>query len=202
MPYYLVLFLILFVPLFPTVAAERDAVELQTLAGDQYERLQQAIEFATRRTDVIKKPSLIILVDYSRPSTDHRMRVFDLAQMTSRALLVAHGRGSDPDHDAVATHFSNVPGSKATSLGYFRVSEQYMGVHGTALRLDGLEASNDKARERAIVIHSAQYVSAQRSPIGRSWGCPVVESSEIDWFADAAQDGALLFAYTGDIQPN
>ena len=68
---------------------------------------------------------------------------------------MAHGRGSG-DNYAVA--FSNRPGSYQSSLGFFRTGDTYMGKNGYSLFLDGLEKGiNDKARERAIVVHGANY---------------------------------------------
>lgn len=46
-----------------------------------------------------------------------------------------------------------------SSLGIYRCAETYEGKHGYSMRLDGLEPTNSLARERAIVIHSADYVS-------------------------------------------
>ena len=74
--------------------------------------------------------------------------------------LVAHGRGSGENF---ATRFSNGDGSHQTSLGLFRTADTYVGTNGYSLRLDGLEPGvNDRARERAIVMHGAR-MSVTRS---------------------------------------
>jgi hypothetical protein len=71
--------------------------------------------------------------------------------------LVAHGSNSGENF---ATQFSNREGSYQSSLGLFRTQESYEGTHGYSLRMDGLEPGfNDLARDRAIVIHAADYVN-------------------------------------------
>ena len=101
--------------------------------------------------------------------------VIDLA--SRRVLfneLVAHGANSG---ETYASEFSNRVGSRQTSIGLFRTDETYYGRHGLSLRLSGLEPGfNDRARERAIVMHGASYVSdavvSTYGSLGRSWGCP------------------------------
>ncbi|MEO8503963.1 MAG: murein L,D-transpeptidase catalytic domain family protein [Acidobacteriota bacterium] len=124
------------------------------------------------------EPHVLALVDYSLPSSEKRLWLFDLD--TERLLfheLVAHGMGSGENE---AVHFSNEVGTQASSLGLFRAAETYQGRNGYSLRLDGLEAGfNDRARERAIVIHGAWYVDgeflAEHGRLGRSWGCPALD---------------------------
>ena len=128
-------------------------------------------------SDQVRNPGTLTVIDYSKPSTEKRMWVFDLR---TRALifkeLVSHGRGSGKTR---ATTFSNVPESNMTSLGLFRTAEPYVGQNGYSLRLDGLERGvNDRARDRAIVVHGAPYVNAATAKangyLGRSLGCPAV----------------------------
>jgi hypothetical protein len=143
-------------------------------------------------------PGTLTVIDFSRPSTQKRLWVYDLR---SRALLfhehVAHGRGSGANR---ATAFSNVPESYQSSLGLFRTAEAYVGKHGLSLRLDGLERGiNDRARERAIVIHGADYVNAATAQaqgrLGRSLGCPAVRPEVVKPLINAVKEGGLLFAY-------
>lgn len=143
----------------------------------------------------------LAVIDYSLPSTEPRLWVFDL---TERELLyrehVAHGRGSG---DNLPVLFSNEHGSHQTSLGLFRTAETYHGGNGYSLRMDGLEAGvNDQARERLIVMHGAPYVNPQQAlrqgRLGRSFGCPAVRPEVARPMIDSLKEGQLLFAYYPD----
>ncbi len=143
------------------------------------------------------------VIDYSRPSVQPRLWVFDL---TLRKLLyrelVAHGRNSG---DNYARDFSNDDGSLASSLGLFRTLDPYQGHNGYSLRMEGLEPGiNDHAMQRAIVIHGASYVSfgtaKREGRLGRSWGCPAVPLAAAPRVIDALKGGQYLFAYYPDPQ--
>jgi hypothetical protein len=116
--------------------------------------------------------------------------------------LVAHGSESG---DNFAPSFSNAPDSHQTSLGLFVTDEPYVGKNGYSLRMDGLDAGiNDRARERAIVIHGADYVSdafaKAQGRLGRSWGCPAVRGVIAKSLIDRVRGGGLVFAYYPDPQ--
>ena len=143
----------------------------------------------------------LAVVDYSLPSTERRLWLFDLqAVRLLHAEHVAHGRGSGEN---LAHAFSNVEGSHQSSLGLFLTDETYEGGNGYSLRLDGLEpGTNDRARERFIVIHGADYVNpdlAQRDGrLGRSQGCPALRPEVARAVIDDLKHGQLLFAYYPD----
>ncbi len=145
--------------------------------------------------------SRLAIIDYSRPSTEQRLWVFDLDNRTLLFKeLVAHGRNSGEN---LATHFSNADQSLSTSIGLYRTLSSYSGHNGYSLRMRGLEAGfNDHALERAIVIHGAAYVSAkmatQHGRIGRSWGCPAVRTAVAHRLIDTLKDGQLVFSYYPD----
>lgn len=160
----------------------------------------RAASAAVERGDA-RNPSTLTVIDFSRPSTVERMWVYDLA---TRELLfkefVSHGRGSGRTD---ATMFSNVPESNQSSLGLYRTGETYIGKHGYSLRLDGLERGiNDRARERAIVMHGAEYVNGAAAKaqgyLGRSLGCPAVRQEVTRELIEAVKDGGLVFAYYPD----
>jgi hypothetical protein len=155
---------------------------------------------AIERGDV-SDPGTLTVIDYSKPSTERRMWVYDLR---SRTLLfeelVSHGRGSGT---TLATSFSNAPESNRSSLGLYRTAETYTGKHGYSLRIDGLEKGfNDHARERAIVMHAADYVNEKAAKaqgyLGRSLGCPAVRPEVAHQVIDAVKGGGLIFAYYPD----
>ena len=103
----------------------------------------------------------------------------------------------------MAVRFSNDHRSLATSLGLFRTAETYRGANGYSLRMDGLEPGfNDRARERAIVMHGAPYVSEAfakaHGRLGRSWGCPALSAGVAQEVIDTIRGGSLVFAYGPD----
>jgi hypothetical protein len=153
------------------------------------------------RSGAVSDPGTLTVIDYSRPSTAERLWVYDLQK---RALLfeelVAHGRESG---DNYPTQFSNIPDSRQTSLGLFRTADAYVGSNGYSLRLDGLDKGfNDRARDRAIVMHGAWYVSREvvraQGRLGRSWGCPAVRAAVAHELIDRVKGGNLVFAYYPD----
>lgn len=155
------------------------------------------------RAGVVDRPRTLTVIDYSRPSTDKRLWVLDLE---TRELLyeelVAHGEGTGAN---LARNFSNRPDSHQTSLGLFVTDTTYVGRNGYSLRLDGLDAGvNDRARERAIVMHGAPYVSETfvkaNGRLGRSWGCPAVSDAVARKLIDRVKGGGLVFAYYPDPQ--
>lgn len=149
----------------------------------------------------IETPRTLTVIDYSVPSTDERLWVFDVP--SGRLLfkeLVAHGRNTGEN---MATSFSNVMNSRQSSLGLFVTRDTYVGSNGYSLRLDGLDKGiNDRARSRAIVIHGADYVdltvARTQGRLGRSLGCPAVRPEISARLIDAIKEGGLVFAYYPD----
>lgn len=164
----------------------------------------KVIALATRALQCVQKAMptrTLSVIDYSRPSTEPRLWVFDVHQ---RTLLfrewVAHGRNSG---DNRTEHFSNTPGSLMSSLGTYVTDGTYQGHNGYSLRLKGLdEGFNDNAESRAIVIHGADYVSPEfaktQGRIGRSWGCPAVRTGVAHKLIDAIRERSVVFAYYPD----
>lgn len=171
-----------------------NSFELPTKASfikaiDGYYRLEE--------TGKIQKP-LLTVVDFSLSANEKRLWIIDLE---SNAVLyqtyVAHGRNTGNEF---AKSFSNIPESFQSSLGFYATAETYIGKHGYSLRLDGLEKGiNDKARERAIVIHGANYVSenfiSQHGRLGRSLGCPSLPKEESKTIIDMIKEKSCLFIY-------
>ena len=160
----------------------------------------QAASCAASAGDVAR-PSTLTVIDYSRPSTEPRLWVLDLAKRrVVFTELVAHGRGSG---ELMATRFSNEEGSHASSLGLFVTGDPYQGAHGYSMRLRGLEPGvNDQAFDRAIVMHPAPYVDAAfargAGRLGLSWGCPALRPAIARQVIDTIKSGSLLFAYYPD----
>jgi hypothetical protein len=176
---------------------------LQQAPGLKAEVLRMALRATgcAAEQGLVKRKDLLTVIDYSLPSSQPRLFVFDLS---SKKLLfrelVAHGKNSGGD---TASFFSNSPGSLATSLGLFVTAEPYVGSNGYSLRLRGLEEGvNDMAMDRAIVMHGASYVSraAVRAlgRLGRSWGCPAVRKEVARKMIDTLRGGSPIFAYYPD----
>lgn len=179
-----------------------DASALGSIELDVFELALSAASCAVK-SGAVGSPSTLTVIDYSKPSSEKRLWVFDLR---SKELiyeeLVAHGQGSG---EGRATQFSNEPETHRTSLGLFVTDKPYVGKNGYSLRLDGLDRGfNDRARERAIVMHGAPYVSPQfvkaTGRLGRSWGCPAVSADVARQMIDRVKDGGLVFAYYPDAE--
>jgi hypothetical protein len=147
-------------------------------------------------------PRFWAIVDFNQHSAKKRLYVFDTKGKKVIPYYVAHGKGSDPDHNGIADKFSNVDGSFCSSLGIFRCNEPYSGDHGLSLRLDGLESTNSRARERTIVLHKADYVSdsfiQENGRLGRSRGCFVVENGVRETVIDQLKNGSYLIAWKNE----
>jgi hypothetical protein len=145
---------------------------------------------------------ILVLADFSKASTEKRFVVVDLE---NHKILyntwVAHGKNSGEN---MAAHFSNVPESYQSSLGFYVTGPViYSPKHGKALELRGLEKGfNDKAKEREIIIHAADYVSQSfinsQGRLGRSHGCPALPKELNDKVIDTIHDGCVLFIYAND----
>lgn len=138
------------------------------------------------------------IVDYARASREPRFHLLDLESGAVTTLLVAHGKGSDPAHTGWLARFSNNEGSNASSSGAFLTAEAYVGAHGRSMRLEGLEPCNDAARPRAIVVHSASYVTRamvrDTGKLGRSLGCFTVTAEDLPQVMTRLGAGRLLYS--------
>ncbi len=144
---------------------------------------------------------ILTVIDFSKPSTQKRMWIINVVKQKLLVhTYVAHGVNSGSNY---ATEFSNVPESFKSSLGFYVTAETYEGKHGLSLALDGAEPTiNCKARERAIVLHGSDYVSAQhiqaKGRLGRSQGCPAVPMELKDQIIKLVKNRTALFIYYPD----
>jgi len=142
--------------------------------------------------------NVISVIDFSQPSTSKRFYLIDLdIKQVIYQDYVAHGKNTG---NLMAEKFSNTPHSNQSSLGFYKTGETYYGKHGLSLRLDGLEKGiNDKARQRAIVIHSAKYAEEsfiqKYGRLGRSFGCPALPAENYEEIIELIKGGTLLFIY-------
>ena len=155
------------------------------------------------RSGAVEHPQTLTVIDYSKPSDQKRLWVFDLTKgELMYEELVAHGQGSGAER---STFFSNEPETHRSSLGLFVTDTTYVGKNGYSLRMDGLDQGiNDRARERAIVVHGAPYVSDEfvkaNGRLGRSWGCPALRNDIAREIIDRIKGGGLVFAYYPDAE--
>lgn len=176
---------------------EADAFSHTGLREHVLSQALTAFEAAWKKGDTTEK--LITVIDYSMPSSEKRLWVIDLA--SNEVLMqqhVSHGKNSGGN---TPTSFSNTNESKQSNLGLLKTAETYHGKHGYSLRLDGLEAGfNDLARRRAIVLHGASYATQAfvdaHGRLGRSWGCPAVDSAVSRKLIDLIKGGSLIFGYS------
>lgn len=153
-----------------------------------------ALDYYQANKDKIGNLRYIAVIDFAKHSSVARFYIADTAEATVRVIQVAHGSGSDPDNDGYPTIFSNKQDSLSSSLGFYLTGEIYYGKHGRSMRLHGLSATNSNAFARAVVIHSADYVSDENVQPGRSWGCPAVSTSNIASVIAELKGGALIYA--------
>ena len=102
-----------------TGIAKKLDLEIFRLSMIGFNNLKQLNEFQ----DI----SVITIIDFSKPSTEERLFVIDLEKKeVLYSSLVAHGKNSGWNF---ANKFSNVSGSLMSSLGFFRTSDTYVGMH-------------------------------------------------------------------------
>lgn len=160
--------------------------------------VSRALEALERHRDSIPQRDVIGIADFSLPSRTPRFHVLNLFDGTSSTHLVAHGRGSDPEHTGWLQCFSNEPHSNATSAGAYRTGDAYLGGHGRSIHLEGLDPSNSNAAAREIVVHAAWYVGedvvGHFGMLGRSQGCLAVARSSLDEILAKLGPGRLIYA--------
>lgn len=158
------------------------------VAKDQVERMRSHLW----RTDMAG------IADFALPSSLPRLHFANLEAGTVRSFLVAHGKGSDPEHDGFLKTFSNQVNSYATSRGAFVTYEWYKGKYGTSIRLSGVDPDNSNALERAIVLHPAWYANEDMltkwGKLGRSDGCFAMGEADFNEALWHLSGGRLLYA--------
>lgn len=195
--------------LSPTRLLEQEAMaiyqeanlEAEGLRFDVFEKAYVGYLNLHGAGQAVSESSILSIADFNQSSKSKRLWIVDLKN--PELLLntwVSHGRGSGGE---MATRFSNTNNSHQSSLGFYLTGEVYYGKHGRSLRLDGMDAGfNDNARQRAIVLHGATYVSqsAIRSlnRLGLSHGCPAVPVELTDEIIDIIKNKSVLYIHADD----
>ena len=174
-------------------------LDAKSFSLPSFESFNLALEgFNLLKEKGVFQKNILTIVDFSLSSNNKRLWVIDLdKQEVLFQTLVAHGRNTGEEF---ANFFSNQAESFKSSLGFYATAEVYNGKHGLSLKLDGLEKGlNDKARDRAVVIHGADYVSEsfikQNKRLGRSQGCPAVPVEMNEKIINVIKDKSCLFIY-------
>jgi hypothetical protein len=189
-----------------TVAAtakSASAVLYDSLKLDELGLSMEALQYAYKGYEylleegAVKNSDIFTVVDFSQSSFRKRMYIIDVKNYKVLVnTYVAHGKNTGLQY---AKDFSNKPESLQSSLGFYVTKGTYSGKHGLSLKLDGKEPGfNNKAEERAIVVHGADYIGAHRlnSPyMGRSFGCPAVPQAQASKVINTIKDGTVLFIY-------
>lgn len=160
--------------------------------------VRTALRYYEANRSKLKNLRYLTVIDYTKPSFSKRMFLVDLKTRKVERFLVAHGKNSGTIY---ATEFSNQPESLKSCRGVFVTGKRYRGKHGMSLVLHGLQKGvNDKAFERGIVLHGADYVDPRSVVInggrlGRSFGCPAVPRNAVDEIVDKIQGGSLFYIH-------
>ena len=167
--------------------------------SDQHRRiLDVARTQAARAQNLLWRSDIVGVADFALPSALPRLHFANLEAGTVRSFLVAHGKGSDPEHDGFLKLFSNEIGSLATSRGGFITYEWYNGKYGTSIRLGGIDPDNNHALDRAIVMHPAWYANPDMlekwGKLGRSDGCFAMAEADFNEALWHLSGGRLLYA--------
>lgn len=160
-------------------------------------RAREALDFHAGR---IANRERIYLVDFARHSAEPRLFELNMISGEVAAFRTAHGRGSDPEHSGFARRFSNVQDSHQSSVGAYLIAGPGHGMlHGPNVLLDGLDYTNSLARQRAIIIHGADYAEpdflAREGKLGRSFGCFSTAHADLHLLRQRMGEGRMLFAF-------
>ncbi|MGZ3773599.1 MAG: murein L,D-transpeptidase catalytic domain-containing protein [Pseudobdellovibrionaceae bacterium] len=159
-----------------------------------YKALEEALVYFYQNKSRFTNSDYMSVINFGQNSKEKRFYIINMKTGAVWAIHVAHGKGSDENHDGWADKFSNASGSNASSLGIYRTAETYDGEHGLSLRLDGLSTTNSNVRSRSIVIHGASYVQEANVIQGRSWGCPAVTMGYRDTVVKYLKNGSMIYA--------
>ena len=174
-------------PLGAQAGPTRDR-QLLDLARSELERIGASIW----------KRDIVGIADFGLHSAEKRFHFVNLTTGAVDSYHVAHGDGSDREHDGWLKRYSNLDGSHCTSRGAYMTRSWYTGRYGTSIRLDGLDPTNSNALPRAIVMHQANYATpehvARWGRLGRSNGCLAMGPEQFDRALIDLSGGRLIVA--------
>jgi len=186
-----------------TVSNNKMAQKEQTLLAANPTMSKKALTLGIRAYEHIRAEGkdsqhMLTIVNYNKPSDENRLWVINMKDAKVKYnTLVAQGKNTGY---VKATSFSNDPKSLESSIGVFLTGDTYNGEHGNSLRLIGLDKGfNTNAEQRAVVMHSAWYVSHQfaaaHGRVGNSWGCLALSKRMEPKVVNAIKDGSVIVSY-------
>lgn len=179
----------------------------QAIKLEQYDLSYQVFKYAMtgyytlRQEGKLNEKQLLTIIDFTKSSSKKRFYTIDLHKLAIRFYTyVSHGKNTGED---LAQSFSNTLHSNQSSLGFYVTGETYVGSKGYSLKLDGIEKGyNDNMRERAVVMHNAEYVSEswikKYGRLGRSQGCPALPMDIGKKVIETLKNKTVIFAYFND----
>jgi hypothetical protein len=179
------------------ITMEYDSLHLQQ-SGLSLKAFAAGLQAMQKISSSLKNPDIITIADFSQSSNAKRLYVIDLrCQEILFQTYVAHGQNSGGEF---ATSFSNKSGCHKSSLGCFVTLDPYQGENGLSLRIEGMDRGiNDRAFDRAVVIHGADYVSEKfihdNNRLGRSYGCPAIPVELTSSIINTIKGGSCIFIY-------
>lgn len=143
---------------------------------------------------------IAVFINFKEYSGKYRYFVYDLKNnKILQKAVVSHGSGSVVQNSQ-SLKFSNTEGSYQSSLGKYEILNSYNGKFGKAYRLNGLDAANSNAMQRAIVLHSLECVPDQelQIPTCLSLGCPMLSPNalmETAKYLDKSKRIIIMYAF-------
>jgi len=144
-------------------------------------KAEEAIDFCRKNKF---DTTYCVLIDMSIPSGKFRFFIWDFAKKEILDEgLCSHGSCSNIDipKGEKLPYFTNQPNSYCSSLGKYKIGKRgpsSFGIH-VNYKLHGLEATNDNAFNRIIVLHSfsdLENYEIYPEEIIQSWGCPSISN--------------------------
>lgn len=157
--------------------------------------------YSLRQQGKLGGKNILSIIDFTKSSCQKRFYTIDLDEFKVKFFTyVSHGKNTGED---MAKSFSNILHSNQSSLGFYVTAETYIGTKGYSLKLDGVERGiNDNMRERAVVMHEADYVSEnwikRNGRLGRSQGCPALPKEISKAIINTIKNQTTIFAYFKD----
>ncbi|MEL7467820.1 MAG: murein L,D-transpeptidase catalytic domain-containing protein [Pseudomonadota bacterium] len=170
--------------------------------GIKDELWNAATDSYVRNFNELKKPHLITLIDYSIPSNKPRLWTLNFNSPIPQLMfhtIVAHGKGSG--RGKTVDRVSKKRGSNESTVGGFVTKHIYQSKLGQkdktkkrpAMVIEGLDPSNDNARNRGIRVHGAHYVHKTRA--GTSHGCICCRQEVHEALINVIHGGSFIFSY-------